>query len=195
MLSPQRPAGGCRAALAATARAGGRPLCGSSEVGFSECPRGERRLRGTCSALSPVLYDPPAAASETPIRIKTTFRRCISDFIRCDKRFLPCAFLPAAGPSGASAAQGCVRARALAFRRAGGAGDVRQPRSPPAPHPLLLRSIRNRLAASPALQAVCSGFVPGTHILALIQISAQHRAHTLMVGKSSVIFVFPEELG
>lgn len=40
-----------------------------------------------CSAISPVLQETPAASSETPIRIKKTFSRRVSSFIRCDKCF------------------------------------------------------------------------------------------------------------
>lgn len=40
-----------------------------------------------CSATSPVLQEPPAAASEMPIRIKKTFPGRLSDFIPCDKCF------------------------------------------------------------------------------------------------------------
>lgn len=40
-----------------------------------------------CSAISPVLQEPSETASETPIRIKKTFPRRVSNFIPCDKCF------------------------------------------------------------------------------------------------------------
>lgn len=61
-----------------------------------------------CSAISPVLQEPPEAASEMPIRIKKTFPRRVSDFIPCDKCFyLACS-------SWCSSSAGLAWARALA---------------------------------------------------------------------------------
>lgn len=128
MPFPKRPAEGCRAVLAARAQAHGQPLSGSSEDGFSKCPRrGRGKLPRTRSAVSWILYDPPAAASEMPTRIKKTFRRPISGFIRCDKLLFTLCISPGCGAERSDRRSGLHPGQSSRFHPRRGSGG--QPRS------------------------------------------------------------------
>lgn len=91
--------------------------------------RAEENSQGLALLLaqsSRILQDPPAAASEMPIRIKYTSKDVFQTLFIVTSAFYLVHFSQLWG-CGASTAQGCTRARALAFTRAGGAGDIRKP--------------------------------------------------------------------
>lgn len=126
-----------------------------------------------------------------PIRIKYTSKDVFQTLFVVTSAFYLVHFSQLWG-CGASAAQGCTRARALAFTHAGGAGDIRKPHS--SQHLTVFSSLPSGTSSHHFLH--CRWFVPRTRSLVLIQILVQQRAHMLVsVEKSLVIFFIPRRAG